>query len=74
MPSESPNLVSYLEDIPSPFGSPASSGQTLDSNLISLPRDEYAQFLANNQVTHIRLPLLGQALHLIVFSPPFMFQ
>jgi hypothetical protein len=45
--SRSANQVSSQEDSPATSRPPANSSPTLDSNLISIPRDEYAQFLAH---------------------------
>lgn len=50
-PSGSVNQVSSQEDSPATSGPPTISCLALDFDLISIPRDEYAQFLAHKWVS-----------------------
>ena len=46
-PSSFANQAFFVEDSPAIFGPPTCSSSTPDYDLVSIPEDEYAKFLAH---------------------------
>jgi len=60
-PSGVANQVASYEDSPAPTRPLVSSSSTLENDLISIPKDEYAQFLAHKRASSSSTATLAQS-------------